>query len=360
MSSVINVAPLGDIVVAVGKDEAQKLLRVSKVLLRIASPVFEAMLGPSFKEGRSTYDASTPLELPEDDPSATTNLCQILHWNSKCVNTTESDWLQKLAVVCDKYGCAQKLREYFQVKMTSYNFSSIDEFIMWAIVGDEKKFWELSEQILRTPQSQVEAACHKDLLHILPPTMLSDMKAYRYEARRVYSETAQKPIMSMYAYTASASPSIDTLCICLQNRLAGYYKALVNGSIVTRNITDDTTLPDMREYLTNNFGTPSMFNLTGNELDKQKCRKPCLACNWSAARAISEAIRDIEMGIAGQCKMCFKCFKRGHFALVKECKEHGSAGDAQLNPTASGSAASASPTFGQTVSTLTTHATTLA
>jgi len=114
-----------------------------------------------------------PLELPDDDPSATTNLCQILHWNSKSVDTSETDWLQKLAVVCDKYRCAPKLSEYFQVKMTSYKFSTIDEFIMWAIIGDEKKFWELSEQILRTPQSQVEATCHKDLLPILPPTMLS-------------------------------------------------------------------------------------------------------------------------------------------------------------------------------------------
>jgi len=47
MSSVINVAPLGDIVIAMGKDEDQKLARVSRMLLCIASPVFEAMLGPS-------------------------------------------------------------------------------------------------------------------------------------------------------------------------------------------------------------------------------------------------------------------------------------------------------------------------
>lgn len=114
-----------------------------------------------------------PLELPDDDPSAMTNLCQILHWNSKCVDTSEIDWLQKLAVVCDKYGCATKLSEYLRVMMTSHDFSVIDEFTMWAIVGDERKFGELSEQILRTPQSQAEAACHKDLLHILPRNMLS-------------------------------------------------------------------------------------------------------------------------------------------------------------------------------------------
>lgn len=47
MASVINVAPGGDLVVAVGKDTEQKLVRVSGVLLRIASPVFNTMLGPA-------------------------------------------------------------------------------------------------------------------------------------------------------------------------------------------------------------------------------------------------------------------------------------------------------------------------
>jgi len=47
MYSVINVAPHGDMVIAVGKGEIRKLARVSSHLLRIASPVFDAMVGPS-------------------------------------------------------------------------------------------------------------------------------------------------------------------------------------------------------------------------------------------------------------------------------------------------------------------------
>lgn len=47
MSSVINVAPLGDMVIAMGKDEDRKVARVSRMLLRIASSIFDAMLGPS-------------------------------------------------------------------------------------------------------------------------------------------------------------------------------------------------------------------------------------------------------------------------------------------------------------------------
>jgi len=100
------------------------------------------------------------------------NLCQILHWNRKLVLKSESGWLQKLAVACDKYCCAQKLSDFFQVNMTGQKFSTIDEFIMWAVVGNVKKFGELSEQVLRTPQLEVEANCHKGLLQLLPATML--------------------------------------------------------------------------------------------------------------------------------------------------------------------------------------------
>jgi len=169
----------------------------------------------------------------------------------------------------------------------------------------------------------------------------------------VYSETAQKPITAMYATIALARPSIDTLCVGLQNRLAGYYKALINGSIVTKDIGEDTALPDMREYLTNNFCTPQMLAHgygNGSELDKQNCRKPCLACNWSSAKAINDAVKSINMGVSGQCKICFNCFRNGYFALLNECKEHGDASVAQVASATSGSAPPASSTDGQATS----------
>lgn len=165
----------------------------------------------------------------------------------------------------------------------------------------------------------------------------------------MYSETAQKPITSMYAHIPAVNPSVDTLCIGLQNRLAGYYKALINGSVVTENIAEGTALPDMGEYLTNNFCTRQMLGY-GSELDKQKCRKPCLACNWSVAKAINDAVKNINMGVTGQCKMCFNCFKSGCFALLNECKEHGNADSAQIESAASGLATLASSTDGQAAS----------
>jgi len=46
MLAIIDIAPRGDIVVAVGKETDQKIARVSSVLLQLASPVFDTMLGP--------------------------------------------------------------------------------------------------------------------------------------------------------------------------------------------------------------------------------------------------------------------------------------------------------------------------
>lgn len=60
-----------------------------------------------FKEGHSKYDAANSLELPEDEPTAMFNLFTIMHWNTDKVNKLEDGWLQRLAVVCDKYQCAE-------------------------------------------------------------------------------------------------------------------------------------------------------------------------------------------------------------------------------------------------------------
>jgi len=159
------------------------------------------------------------------------------------------------------------------------------------------------------------------------------MKDYRQRARWLYNDASQKPITSMYEQ-AAANPAIDTLCIGLQNRLAGYYKALIVGSIITKNVTQDTALPDMREYLTSNFCRAVGLNGITNELEKHRCRKPCIACNWNSAVAISDAVKEINVGVTGQCKLCFLCFQGGKFAIARDCKEHGIFAGTQSKSTA--------------------------
>lgn len=101
----VTVAPRGDIILCF---EDETYIRVSSVVLSCFSPVFETMLGPSFKEGSEPGTALHPTEvdLPEDDAQAMKHLCYLLHGQR-----TESDGapdeefvrrLWELAIVADK------------------------------------------------------------------------------------------------------------------------------------------------------------------------------------------------------------------------------------------------------------------
>lgn len=49
MANVIAVAQQGDLVVAIGRDSARRLAKISSTLIELASPVFEKMLNSSVR-----------------------------------------------------------------------------------------------------------------------------------------------------------------------------------------------------------------------------------------------------------------------------------------------------------------------
>jgi hypothetical protein len=72
-------APDGDVVFIV---KGETRVRVYSDVMKRASKVFAAMLGPNFKEGRALAEASaTPVEiaLPEDEPEHFGWICRALH-----------------------------------------------------------------------------------------------------------------------------------------------------------------------------------------------------------------------------------------------------------------------------------------
>lgn len=102
------------------------------------------------------------------------NLCQILHWNSKSVDMSEPNWLQKLVVVCDKYGCAPKLRDFFLVKVVDKRPCAIDHFVITSLIEDRQGFAKISDTVLRTPRRELEATGHEQLLQMLPAGFLGN------------------------------------------------------------------------------------------------------------------------------------------------------------------------------------------
>ena len=90
---------------------AERQLQVSSKLMSIASTVFKALFGPNFAEGSSRLSEITiRVPLPDDDEEAMTALCNILHYRFDLVpKKLHSDVLEELAVLADKYDCANAL-----------------------------------------------------------------------------------------------------------------------------------------------------------------------------------------------------------------------------------------------------------
>ncbi|KAM0247786.1 hypothetical protein ACHAP5_003794 [Fusarium lateritium] len=80
---------------------------VNSVIMKTASPVFAAMLGPHFREGHALAQAgSEPVEiaLPEDDAGAFGHICQVLHHQADTkLLKPNPEMLLKIWVLIRKY-----------------------------------------------------------------------------------------------------------------------------------------------------------------------------------------------------------------------------------------------------------------
>ncbi|KAJ5113100.1 hypothetical protein N7456_001634 [Penicillium angulare] len=103
----------GDVFIVVeGQGEvATRRFLVSSKVLSLASPVFEKLFGPNFKEGKELANKTRPdIELHDDDAEAMSTLFNVLHFRETGeVLKMDIKRLAKVAIHCDKYDCARAL-----------------------------------------------------------------------------------------------------------------------------------------------------------------------------------------------------------------------------------------------------------
>jgi len=136
----INIAFDGDVIFAL----QQTRLRVSSAILFSASPVFKRMFGPNFAEGQGERSSKNPrkITLSDDDVSAMTKLCRILHHQSETRDTLLTqdtdhtpaetigrciDDLFALTVVSDKYDCSDSVEAVVKYLLSEYASPSLCE-----------------------------------------------------------------------------------------------------------------------------------------------------------------------------------------------------------------------------------------
>ncbi|KAI9720972.1 MAG: hypothetical protein M1828_005444 [Chrysothrix sp. TS-e1954] len=111
-SATRSLHPRADLDLEVGPLRSGKVFRakVCRSLLRVASPVFDALLDPTktWSEG-----SSSKLQLPEDNPEAMRCLVFGLHYRldelPRILTVTE---VFQLSMLCDKYDCLEILRTF--------------------------------------------------------------------------------------------------------------------------------------------------------------------------------------------------------------------------------------------------------
>ncbi|KAF8861819.1 hypothetical protein BDZ45DRAFT_739983 [Acephala macrosclerotiorum] len=131
----VDVAPDGDVVFLIGSEKAR--VRVYSLILKNASKVFSAMLGPQFSEGRTLLVANsqlpTEISLPEDDPEAMTVICRILHGrNETFTKRLKSTEILNVSIAADKWDCVVPLTW------------AIKDWLKCEGVKDGKELWNLT------------------------------------------------------------------------------------------------------------------------------------------------------------------------------------------------------------------------
>ncbi|KAF4806144.1 hypothetical protein CGCSCA5_v014682 [Colletotrichum siamense] len=113
-SKIIDVAADGDIIMIVGPE--QQKFRVHSIMLKSASKVFKAMLGPNFAEGRQLLNNDyrgriTEIKLPEDNADGMSAIFHLLHHRvDKLPDPMSAAVFFQLSVAADKYDLVSILK----------------------------------------------------------------------------------------------------------------------------------------------------------------------------------------------------------------------------------------------------------
>lgn len=142
--------PNGDVILAVGPEDAVKQIRVATKVLSLASPVFAVMFGPQWAEGQGLSTIDPPsVRLKEDDPDAMQCMLSVLHYR-KIVSTKVPLLLfKKVALLCDKYDCSVAMSSWAQDRLRKM-VGGADYDILWLayVFGCAHTFWKVTRDIM--------------------------------------------------------------------------------------------------------------------------------------------------------------------------------------------------------------------
>lgn len=202
--------PDGDVILVVGTENPVSV-RASSKILTLVSPVFAAMLGPSFLEGSKLSDPLPyQIRLPEDDAEAVVWFCLVLHYQRKIDDHISLSLFEKLALLCNKYDRASALSSWSKTWLQKVNTFPKDqahyERLLYSsyVYGIHEAFWSSSRAFLVNGLPNSIEANRPDLLtlglDLLPEGLLESINHDREEIILSLLQTVEEliqPYLSM-------------------------------------------------------------------------------------------------------------------------------------------------------------------
>jgi hypothetical protein len=147
-SATASIAPDGDVILLVGA--GLKRLKAYSLVLKSASRVFSAMLGPRFSEGqRLDNNESTEIDMLEDDAEAMEIILNVIHGCNDAVHDgLDASQILRVAITADKFDCKVALAFAIKVWLNCANITNSKQ--LWRLLraaywfDNAKSFEEIS------------------------------------------------------------------------------------------------------------------------------------------------------------------------------------------------------------------------
>ncbi|KPI36489.1 uncharacterized protein AB675_2961 [Cyphellophora attinorum] len=343
-STVLDIVqdPKGDMVIKVGGGADAQKIRVHKFALRIASPVFRVMLGPSFSESTRALNEDDPLVLEEDHAEAFTTMCRILHHQP--VHTAIAQALiVEMAVISDKYDCAAIVMQHVTTRkyVSTIGWSGFDAvtpspsglgnlLCVAYLAEDHYLLWKTSQYVL-THTSAAVLQHDVRLDNIVPAELLDSISALRKSETVDIFECVMKAATTALLPGTGPGPGSKPLCprareiigtFCLELPFASTTE-MVALSQKKSLLQICILFKDLGKNAYDEGGACTYYH-QGYPVNCQNCSS--WATRLDLNGVIQKAVKQKRDAIPGLCLACYKA--HGHF-VRSDCEhdEGGQPGD---------------------------------
>jgi hypothetical protein len=185
--------PDGDVFVCLQDDTgATVTARCSSKVLSLASPVFKALLRPTFLEGsRLQQTGSTEIKLEDDDFGAMILILNVLHMQNQRVPAEPAqDFLFEIAVLVDKYDLCRALRPWHRLWLNKQRETVLVDncdyekwlYMAW-VFRDSDIFKRTTRKLLLETKTNSDGAIITRFSHTLPIGLPSSITGKRWLLR---------------------------------------------------------------------------------------------------------------------------------------------------------------------------------